>query len=72
MLTLLLVSNNHVKLLWINLKRWICIIFNIKYSIIIIDEFDNLFKVSEKDAFDLFSLSKHAIIIGISNDIEFL
>ncbi|CAD8069378.1 unnamed protein product [Paramecium sonneborni] len=41
-------------------------------AIIIIDEFDNLFKVSEKEAFDLFSLSKYAIIIGISNDIEFL
>ncbi|CAD8147980.1 unnamed protein product [Paramecium pentaurelia] len=41
-------------------------------TIIIIDEFDNLFKVSEKEAFDLFSLSKYAIIIGISNDIEFL
>ncbi|CAD8062137.1 unnamed protein product [Paramecium sonneborni] len=41
-------------------------------AIIIVDEFDNLFKVSEKEAFDLFSLSKHAIIIGISNDIEFL
>lgn len=41
-------------------------------TIITIDEFDNLFKVSEKEAFDLFSLSKHAIIIGISNDIEFL
>ncbi|CAD8051659.1 unnamed protein product [Paramecium primaurelia] len=41
-------------------------------TIITIDEFDNLFKVSEKEAFDLFSLSKYAIIIGISNDIEFL
>jgi Cdc6-like AAA superfamily ATPase len=42
------------------------------FSIIIIDEFDNLFKVSEKDAFDLFALSKISTIIGISNDIEFL
>lgn len=28
------------------------------FSIIIVDEFDHLFKVSEQEAFDLFTLSK--------------
>lgn len=41
---------------------------------LIIDEFDNLFRNNDKDSFDLFILcqTQDIKIIGISNDIEFL
>jgi len=43
-------------------------------SMLIIDEFDNLFRNNDKDSFDLFILcqTQDIKIIGISNDIEFL
>ncbi|CAD8153887.1 unnamed protein product [Paramecium octaurelia] len=41
-------------------------------QIIIFDEFENLFKVNEVEAFQIFQLSKYVHLIGICNNIESL